>query len=101
MRKTEWQGARYKRYEQRMKPYMEEGLAHAKAGGDVNGVEKYQGPNERSAWIVGWRNGGGDIQRGVVVTQAQRWQEERTALLQRLAWLDERLAQQHSEERHG
>lgn len=79
-------------YERQMKPYLDAGLAHAKAGGDASGIDKYTSLHERNAWLIGWRNGGGDITRKVVVTQRQRWEEEKAELMKRLAWLDERLA---------
>jgi hypothetical protein len=92
--------ASYVAYEKRMKPYMDEGLAHAKAGGDIAGIDRYFSPDQRSAWLVGWQNGGGDITRRVVVTQRQRWEERRVALLKELTELDERLADT-SGEKHG
>lgn len=54
----------YAKYEKRMKPFMDEGHAHAQAGGDAKGIDKYHGISERNAWLVGWRNGGGDIRTG-------------------------------------
>jgi hypothetical protein len=77
------------------------GFAAAQAGKPLDAMEEADGagshPAMRMAWIVGWEYGGGDIHRRVVVPQRQRWEEERANLVERMAWLDERLAAQEAE----
>jgi ribosome modulation factor len=69
---------------------MAEGLAAAQAGLPKAALNEtpytYIGSELfRNAWLIGWRNGGGDILRGVVVTKQQRLIERRTQLLAELA----------------
>ena len=74
----------------------DKGFAAAKAGKPLSALEDEGDTTwmiaERFAWINGWEYGGGCIHRNVVVTQVQRWQEERENLLERIAELDEKLS---------
>lgn len=56
-------------------------------------------PGARMAWIRGWEFAGGDIHTKVVVTQRERWEQERAELRERLAWLDEQLTQGKPDDR--
>lgn len=44
----------------------------------------YHNPIYRNWWIVGWRNGGGDIMSGVVVTKIQRLIERKELIEKQL-----------------
>lgn len=57
---------KYATYEKRMQVYLDEGKADAEAGIGVEGIDKHSSIDRRNAWLVGWRNGGGDIRTGKV-----------------------------------
>lgn len=75
---------------------MAEGLAAAAAGLPRTALNDtpytYVGSELfRNAWLVGWRNGGGDIRRGVVATERERLMERRSQLLAELAKTESKL----------
>lgn len=73
---------------------MADGLAAAASGLPRTALEQapYTRLQLRNAWLVGWRNGGGDILRGVVVSKRDRLVERRSTLLAQLAEIERQLA---------
>lgn len=84
--------------------WAEKGFVAGRAGKPLDALEDEGdttwNPGARLAWIRGWESAGGDIHTRVIVTQRERWEKERTELLDRLAWLDEKLTQNGLENPH-
>lgn len=74
-------------------PYADAGFAAAKAGQPLAAIGNLFNPIARSAWLLGWEGGGGDPNKGVVVTEVERLEQTRVEMVVRLSRIENRLAE--------
>lgn len=83
------------------------GFAAAKAGltktaiDDEPDLQGFASPILRMAWIRGWEGGGGDILKGVVVTEEQRLEARRVEIVAELSRIEDRLSAIRASQRRG
>jgi len=79
----------------KLEQFKAKGMEAAKAGKPMSSISEEAGLYDivaRSGWLVGWELGGGDVTRGIVLTQRQRLEERREKALQNLKQIDDQIA---------